>query len=147
VQLDVLFGIQAVTPADVTGRVVAVIDVLRATTSMTVALANGARAVVPFESSEEVVSRAKALSRQDVVLAGERRMLAIPGFGQKSLEEVKVRLHERNFLLRDEAPAGLEELAGATEVSAEGDGYEEDYEAEPAERQSGYASESEESET
>jgi 2-phosphosulfolactate phosphatase len=45
-----------------------------------VALRNGARAVVPFESSEEVVTRSKALERSDVRLAGERKMHAIPGF-------------------------------------------------------------------
>ena len=49
--------------ADVAGRVVAVIDVLRASTSIAAALANGARAVIPLESSDEVVTRAKAFER------------------------------------------------------------------------------------
>jgi len=80
VQLDVFFGTQEITPADVSGRVVAIIDVLRASTSIAVALANGARAVIPFESSEEVVTRAKQLAREDVRLAGERKMRPIPGF-------------------------------------------------------------------
>src|SRR5262249_32302439 len=43
-------------------------------------LANGAKAVIPLESSDDVVTRAKALERADVLLAGERRMLPIPGF-------------------------------------------------------------------
>ena len=77
---DVFFGIQQVVPSDVQGRVVAIIDVLRASTTIAVALANGARAVIPFESSEEVVVRSKAFARADVRLAGERRMLPIPGF-------------------------------------------------------------------
>jgi len=80
VRLDVFFGAQHLTPADVQGRVVLVIDVLRASTTVAVALANGARAVVPFESSDEVVARAKQFERDDVLLAGERRMHAIPGF-------------------------------------------------------------------
>jgi 2-phosphosulfolactate phosphatase len=79
-RLDVVFGGSALTPADVSGRVVAVIDVLRASTSIAAALANGARAVIPLESSDEVVTRAKAFARSDVKLAGERKMLAIPGF-------------------------------------------------------------------
>ena len=45
------------------GRVVAVIDVLRASTSIAAALANGARAVIPLESPDDVVTRAKALER------------------------------------------------------------------------------------
>src|ERR1041384_44323 len=66
--------------SDVAGRFVAVIDVLRASTSIATALGNGARAIIPLESSEDVVTRAKTLERDDVRLAGERRMRAIPGF-------------------------------------------------------------------
>jgi 2-phosphosulfolactate phosphatase len=80
VRIDVLFGSGSVASSDVTGRVVAVIDVLRASTSIAVALANGARTVIPLESSDDVITRAKAFERRDVKLAGERRMLPIPGF-------------------------------------------------------------------
>ena len=79
-RLDVFFGVQQLGTADVQGRVVAVIDVLRASTSIAVALANGAKAVVPFDSSEDVVNRAKQFERREVKLAGERKMHAIPGF-------------------------------------------------------------------
>ncbi|HVX40139.1 MAG TPA: 2-phosphosulfolactate phosphatase [Gemmatimonadaceae bacterium] len=79
-RVDVLFGGAPIAPADINGRVVAVIDVLRASSSIAAALHNGARAVVPLETSEDVVTRAKAFERSDVLLAGERRMLAIPGF-------------------------------------------------------------------
>lgn len=79
-RVDVLFGGAAIAPSDINGRVVAVIDVLRASSSIAAALANGARAVVPLETSEDVVNRAKAFERTDVLLAGERRMLPIPGF-------------------------------------------------------------------
>lgn len=79
-RIDVYFGKEQFTPADVNGRVVAVIDVLRASTSIAVALANGAKAVIPFDSSEDVVTRSKNFERSEVRLAGERRMLAIPGF-------------------------------------------------------------------
>jgi 2-phosphosulfolactate phosphatase len=79
VRLDVLFAGQP-TAADMANRLVVVIDVLRASTVIARALDNGAKAVVPFESSDEVVLRAKTFSRADVLLAGERRMLPIPGF-------------------------------------------------------------------
>ena len=45
-----------------------------------VALANGARNVIPFDSTEEVILRSKSFARGDVRLAGERKMHAIPGF-------------------------------------------------------------------
>ena len=79
-RVDVFFGPHEVGPGEVANRVVAVVDVLRASTSIAVALANGARAVIPLGSSEEVVSRGKSLARSEVKLAGERKMQPIPGF-------------------------------------------------------------------
>jgi 2-phosphosulfolactate phosphatase len=80
VRIDVLFGVQHLTSQDVQGRVVAVIDVLRASTTIAVALANGARAVIPFESSEDAIMRSKQMERGAFLLAGERRMLKMEGF-------------------------------------------------------------------
>ena len=79
-RLEVFFGTQQLTPAEVNGRVIAVIDVLRAATSIPVALSNGARAIIPFDSSEEAIQRSKSFDKADVRLAGERKMLPIPGF-------------------------------------------------------------------
>jgi 2-phosphosulfolactate phosphatase len=79
-RIDVFFTPQEVTPADVANRAVAVIDVLRASTTIAVAIANGARAVVPLASSEEVVSRATSLGKGTAKLAGERKSQPIAGF-------------------------------------------------------------------
>jgi 2-phosphosulfolactate phosphatase len=80
VRLDVVFGAAAVHQADVAGRVVAVIDVLRASTSIATALAHGARSVVPLKSPDEVIKQSRSFERADVRLAGERRMLPVSGF-------------------------------------------------------------------
>jgi 2-phosphosulfolactate phosphatase len=80
VRIDVHFGTQLPSQADVAGRVVAVIDVLRASTVIATALDHGARAVIPLESPDEVVTRARSFSREDVLLTGERKMQSIPGF-------------------------------------------------------------------
>jgi 2-phosphosulfolactate phosphatase len=80
VRIDVLYGVQQISPQDVQGRVVAVIDVLRASTTIATALANGARAVIPFESSEDAITRSKQLQRGASLLAGERKMLRMEGF-------------------------------------------------------------------
>lgn len=79
-RVDVLLGEAPVVPADVADRVVVVIDVLRAATTVVTALSNGARAVIPFETVEETAMRAKAYARGEVKLAGERRMVRIAGF-------------------------------------------------------------------
>jgi 2-phosphosulfolactate phosphatase len=76
----VVFGAAAVTPAAVAGRAVAVIDVLRASTSIAAALAHGARAVVPLPDPATVAERARGYARVDVVLAGERQMRPVAGF-------------------------------------------------------------------
>jgi 2-phosphosulfolactate phosphatase len=80
VKIDVVFGHSAVTPADVAGRTVVVVDVLRATTTIAVALANGAKAVLPAASTDEALRIAQNLERDAVVLAGERKSVRIPGF-------------------------------------------------------------------
>ncbi len=77
---DVLFGESLPTPSEVAGRVVVVIDVLRASTTIAQALVSGARAVIPFADVDDVLSVASRYTRSDVLLAGERRALPIAGF-------------------------------------------------------------------
>lgn len=79
-KLEVFLSPGELAPGDVQGRVVAVIDVLRASTSIAVALANGARTVVPVEDVDEAITRSKQFERSEVILAGERKMLPITGF-------------------------------------------------------------------
>ncbi len=75
-----MFGAAGVTAATAGGRAVAVIDVLRASTTIAAALANGARAVVPLADAATVAERARGYARGDVLLAGERHMRPVPGF-------------------------------------------------------------------
>lgn len=118
-RIDVLFGSASVAPSDVTGRVVAVIDVLRASTSIATALANGARAVIPLESSDEVITRAKAFERRDVKLAGERRMLPISGFdfGNSPLEFTSENVEGKTVLMTTtNGTAAITNTQGARDV-------------------------------
>ena len=87
-KLDVYMSPGEISPGDMQGKVVAVIDVLRASTSIAVALTNGARSVVPVESVDEAITRSKQFEHTQVRLAGERKMTAIPGFdmGNSPLE-------------------------------------------------------------
>jgi len=66
VRVEVFFGPGGVTPADTANRVVVVIDVLRASTTIAVALANGAKTVIPLDGTEDVVTRARAFDRSEV---------------------------------------------------------------------------------
>ncbi|MFI5280754.1 MAG: 2-phosphosulfolactate phosphatase [Gemmatimonadales bacterium] len=87
-RIDVVFSPAGVTAADVQGRTVVVIDVLRASTTIAVALMNGAKAVLPAASTEEALRIAQNLEKGDTVLAGERKSQRVPGFalGNSPLE-------------------------------------------------------------
>jgi len=65
-------------PGTTAGGIAVVIDVLRATTTIATALAQGATAVVPRRSIEE--ARAAAADRPGAILGGERGGVQIPGF-------------------------------------------------------------------
>src|SRR5689334_6813737 len=62
------------------GSAVAVIDVLRATSTICQALASGACEVVPFVEIDEARAAAERAGRANVVLGGERKGLPIDGF-------------------------------------------------------------------
>ena len=118
-RLDVFFGGHQLTPSDVQGRVVLVIDVLRASTTVAVALANGAKAVIPFDSSDEVIDRAKQFERGDVLLAGERKMHMIPGFdlGNSPRDYLREAVEGKTVLLTTtNGTVALLGLAGARDV-------------------------------
>jgi len=80
-KIDVYFTPLGLNAGDLTGRGVVVIDVLRATSSIVAALSSGAKAVVPAATSEEAVRLTANLEKDGIVLAGERRMVKIEGFG------------------------------------------------------------------
>ncbi len=87
-RLDVAFTPAGLRPSEVHGRVVFVIDILRATTAMCAALSNGARAIIPVSSTEEALRLVQTIGSDDMLLAGERNCVRIPGFhlGNSPLE-------------------------------------------------------------
>lgn len=99
-KFDVLLGEAPVAPADVADRVVVVVDVLRAATTAAMALVNGARALVPYESVEEAANRARTMDQDTVRLGGERRMERIPGFdfGNSPLEYTRELVEDRTIV-------------------------------------------------
>jgi 2-phosphosulfolactate phosphatase len=80
VRLDVFFTPTQVKPSDTAGRLVAIVDVLRASTTVATALGNGARTVIPVEAPDEVIVRSREFARSQILLAGEQKMHPITGF-------------------------------------------------------------------
>ena len=87
-RVDVAFSPLGLGPPDVQGRTVFVVDILRATTAMCAALYHGARALIPVASTEEALRLAQTIGSADVLLAGEKNSVRIPGFalGNSPLE-------------------------------------------------------------
>jgi 2-phosphosulfolactate phosphatase len=78
-RVDVLLG--PPWPADaVRGAHVAVVDVLRATTTIATALAHGAAGVIPVAEPGDAIALANRLGRDRVLLCGERHAVRIEGF-------------------------------------------------------------------
>jgi len=93
-RIDVILTPGETTAAALTGRVVVVLDILRASTSIVQALGAGARSVFPVGSIEEALRLANTFGRDEVLLAGERRCLPIEGFdlGNSPLEFTPARV-------------------------------------------------------
>lgn len=79
-RIDTYFSSAEAEAADMNGRDVVVIDVVRATSTIVEALANGARAIYPTLSTEEAIRLANSLGREDTLLCGERKGLKVEGF-------------------------------------------------------------------
>lgn len=79
-RIEAYFTAAEVDPAVVDGSTVVVVDVVRATTTIVEALANGARGIYPTDSTEEAVKLASSLGRDDTLLCGERRGRKVEGF-------------------------------------------------------------------
>lgn len=68
----------ATTPVD--GRIVIVLDILFATTTMVTALAHGASQVIPVENEDAARRESRSHPPESVVLAGELYAETLPGF-------------------------------------------------------------------
>lgn len=79
-RIDTYFTLPELDGTSLADSAVVVIDVVRATTTIIEALANGARAIFPTESTEDAVRLASSLGREDSLLCGERKGEKVEGF-------------------------------------------------------------------
>lgn len=100
-RIDVAFTPTGLSPANVHGRTVFVVDILRATTVMCAALSHGAKALIPVASTEEALRLAETMGKTDVLLAGERNSLRIPGFhlGNSPLEMTETAVRRKTIIV------------------------------------------------
>ncbi len=79
-KVDVILSAREIYSEKVKDKVVVVNDILRATSVMVTAFANGAKSVAPVMTTEEAFKLKDQLGADNVILGGERDALPIKGF-------------------------------------------------------------------
>lgn len=95
--ISLIPSVNFVEEEDISGKVVVIIDVLRATSVITTALNNGAREIIPFIEIEETLK----LKSGGALLGGERRGLKIENFdfGNSPLEYVREKVENKTIAM------------------------------------------------
>ena len=78
--LETLFIPEEIKNIELAGKLVVVIDVLRASSTIVTALANGCRGFIPILSPEQAEEKAQQFEKERVLLGGEREGKKIEGF-------------------------------------------------------------------
>ena len=98
-KIDVIDIAGNITQEKVKGKTAIIIDVLRATSVITTALANGVKAIYPYKDIESVLENSK--KDTNPLLCGERKGIKIAGFdcGNSPLEYSKELIEGRNMYM------------------------------------------------
>jgi len=78
--LETLFIPEEIKNIEVAGKLVVIIDVLRASSTIITALANGCRGFIPILSPDQAKEKAQQFEKENVLLGGEREGIKIEGF-------------------------------------------------------------------
>ena len=78
--LETLFIPEEIKNTELEGKLVVVIDVLRASSTIVTALANGCNGFIPILSPEKVREKAQQFEKEKILLGGEREGKKIEGF-------------------------------------------------------------------
>ncbi|NLY88537.1 MAG: 2-phosphosulfolactate phosphatase [Firmicutes bacterium] len=79
-RIDLAFAVGERDPSEFDGKTVVVIDVLRASSTILTALANGCPEVIPVAEPGDAFALAEKYGRDQFLIGGERKGLKIPGF-------------------------------------------------------------------
>lgn len=87
-QIDVFFSVQTFQEEELRGKTVVISDVLRATSTIVTAIANGAKCVIPVGDMSEASRISQSVNSEDYLLCGEKDGVKIEGYhyGNSPLE-------------------------------------------------------------
>ncbi len=118
-KIDVIPYASAIRPDLIKNRHVIVIDVLRASSVMITALANGAKAFIPVRTVKEAVEKAELLSNDEILLCGERDTKIIDGFhlGNSPQTYTRDQVEDKTLIFTtSNGTKALNQLQEATEI-------------------------------
>jgi 2-phosphosulfolactate phosphatase len=121
--IDVALTVEELAAMPPSGATAVVLDVVRASTTIVTALANGARAVVPLSTPEEARARAATWADGPALVGGERGGAPPPGFdcGNSPAEYTRERVEGRTVLFTTtNGTRALLALRGARRVAVGG---------------------------
>jgi len=78
--LEILFIPEEIKNKELAGKLVVIIDVLRASSTIVTALANGCNGFIPILSPDQAREKAQQFEKERVLLGGEREGIKIEGF-------------------------------------------------------------------
>jgi len=78
--LETLFIPEEIKNIELAGKLVVIIDVLRASSTIVTALTNGCRGFIPILSPDQAKKKAQQFEEERVLLGGEREGIKIEGF-------------------------------------------------------------------
>ncbi len=78
--LETLFIPEEIKNTELVGKLVVIIDVLRASSTIVTALANGCRGFIPILSPDQVKEKAQQFEKERILLGGEREGIKIEDF-------------------------------------------------------------------
>jgi 2-phosphosulfolactate phosphatase len=78
--LETLFIPEEIKNVELAGKLVVIIDILRASSTMVTALANGCRGFIPILSPDKAKKKAQEFEKGRILLGGEREGIKIEGF-------------------------------------------------------------------
>jgi 2-phosphosulfolactate phosphatase len=119
-KVHVLYTKEALDHERLEGKVVIVLDVLFATTTIINAFANGAKTVRPVESEDAARAVADPLNAESYVLAGELYAVTLPGFASPApLALAKENLKEKMLIYSTtNGTVALKKSVGASAIYA-----------------------------
>jgi len=78
--INVLLVPKEINHTELSGKIIVVIDILRASSTIVTALARGCRGLIPIFSPDKVKEKSKGFAKEEVLLGGERKGKKIKGF-------------------------------------------------------------------